>query len=206
MTRPLLITDCDEVLLHMVGHFADWLGDAHDIDFAIEGGDFANALTRRHDGRTVAKEEVWPLLNGFFRGEMHRQTLVPGAKEALAAIGQRADIVVLTNILDEHREGRAAQLRAFGIDHRVMCNQGGKGTPVKALIAEYMPSVAVFVDDLPVHHASVAKDAPDVWRLHMISEPRLADAIPPAPAAQARIDDWSEAREWIEARFDGVPL
>ena len=28
MNRPLLITDCDEVLLHMVSHFDDWLGEA----------------------------------------------------------------------------------------------------------------------------------------------------------------------------------
>ena len=41
--RPLLITDCDEVLLHMVAHFQDWLGEAHAIDFAFETGDFAGA-------------------------------------------------------------------------------------------------------------------------------------------------------------------
>ena len=35
MSRPLLITDCDEVLLHMVSHFADWLDEAHDIDFGL---------------------------------------------------------------------------------------------------------------------------------------------------------------------------
>ena len=29
MSRPLLISDCDEVLLHMVAHFADWLDEAH---------------------------------------------------------------------------------------------------------------------------------------------------------------------------------
>ena len=34
MGRPLLLTDCDEVLLHMVAHFQDWLGEAHAIDFA----------------------------------------------------------------------------------------------------------------------------------------------------------------------------
>ena len=27
MNRPILITDCDEVLLHMVRHFSDWLGE-----------------------------------------------------------------------------------------------------------------------------------------------------------------------------------
>ena len=73
MNRPILITDCDEVLLHMVAHFQDWLGEEHDIDFAFETGDFAEALTYRHNGETVAHDRVWPLLTDFFRGEMHRQ-------------------------------------------------------------------------------------------------------------------------------------
>ena len=41
--KPLLITDCDEVLLHMVRHFGSWLDEAHDIEFAPTGGDFANS-------------------------------------------------------------------------------------------------------------------------------------------------------------------
>jgi hypothetical protein len=61
--------------------------------------------------------------------------------------------------------------------------------------------VAVFVDDLAVHHESVAKQAPYVHRLHMIAEPNLAPDVPPAPHAHARIDDWREARDWIAARF-----
>ncbi|HEX8442082.1 MAG TPA: HAD family hydrolase, partial [Allosphingosinicella sp.] len=64
---------------------------------------------------------------------------------------------------------------------------------------------AVFVDDLAVHHESVAKHAPQVWRLHMIAEPRVAPHIPPAPHAHARIDDWGEAVGWIEARFAEGP-
>ena len=28
MNRPLLVTDCDEVLLHMVSHFSDWVAEA----------------------------------------------------------------------------------------------------------------------------------------------------------------------------------
>ena len=40
----------------------------------------------------------------------------------------------------------------------------------------------------------------------MIAEPMVADMTPPAPAAHARIDDWVEARGWIAARFDGIPL
>ena len=69
------------------------------------------------------------------------------------------------------------------------------------LIEEMQPSATVFVDDLAVHHESVAKHAPDVWRLHMIAEPRLAAHTPPAPHAHARIDDWGEALPWILARL-----
>ena len=45
MKRPLLITDCDEVLLHMVSHFDAWLGEAHGIRFAFETGNFGVAMT-----------------------------------------------------------------------------------------------------------------------------------------------------------------
>jgi hypothetical protein len=200
MTKSLLICDCDEVLLHMVRHFGTWLRESHDIAFAPDGGDFAHSMTRA-DGSRPTPEEMWGLLGGFFPGEMHRQTLVPHAREALAALSETADIVILTNLSDACRTARIDQLTAFGIDHRVECNQGGKGDPVARLVAEHRASVTVFVDDLAVHHDSVARHAPHVHRLQMVSEPSLAPPVAAAPAAHARIDDWQEARGWIAARF-----
>ena len=200
MTRPLLITDCDEVLVHMVRHFADWLGEAHEVDFSFGSWELAKNM-RRRSGEALSQEEMWSFLHGFFPQQMHRQTIVPHAREAIAALSELADVVILTNLQDQCQTHRVEQLAAFGIEHRVVCNQGGKGAPVAALVAEYAPSVTVFVDDLPVHHQSVADHAPGVWRLHMVSEPQLAAGIAPAPAAHARIDDWQEARAWIEARF-----
>jgi hypothetical protein len=202
MKRPLLITDCDEVLLHMIAHFGSWLGEAREIDFSPESGEFSNAMRRRSDGSVLTHDETWPLLDDFFATEMHRQTLVPHALDALERIGQVADIVILTNLGEHCHAGRVAQLDAVGIRHRVVCNQGGKGRPVADLVAEYAPSATVFVDDLPQHHASVAHRAPDVWRLHMVAEPTIAPHIPPAPAAHARIDDWANAVDWVLGRFD----
>lgn len=205
MSRPLLITDCDEVLLHMVRHFGVWLRESHDIDFDYRGLDMFNAMTRAN-GERPSTEEMWGFLGGFFPAEMERQTLVPHAREALAALSEVADIVVLTNLQDHVREARIEQLDRFGIRHRVVTNQGGKGDPVGRLVAEYGASVAVFVDDLAVHHESVAKQAPYVHRLHMIAEPDLAPNVPPAPHANARIDDWRQAQAWIADRFAaGLP-
>ncbi|MFW2829153.1 HAD family hydrolase [Sphingomonas sp. ID0503] len=200
MSRPLLITDCDEVLLHMISHFSSWLNDEHEIALEITRPDFVDAF-KRADGSVLAHGEIWPLFDSFFGTEMHRQTMIPHAGDALAAIGEVADIVVLTNLTEDCRFRRIDQLATLGVHHRVICNQGGKGPPVKRLLAEYQPSVAVFVDDLAGHHRSVAEDAPEVWRVHMIGEPDVAAVVPAAPAAHVRIDDWREAEGWILNRF-----
>ncbi|HEX8525458.1 HAD family hydrolase [Allosphingosinicella sp.] len=205
MSRPLLISDCDEVLLHMVVHFAEWIEEAHGYRFELESESFRDAIRDTATGEVVAPEKVWPLLDGFFDKQMHRQNLVPGAIEALAAIGEHADIVILTNLGDQHEAARIEQLARFEIRHRVLCNRGGKGAPVAELVAELGPSVAVFVDDLAVHHQSVAELAPQVWRLQMIAEPKVARHMPAAPHAHARIDHWGEAVDWIVARFHEGP-
>ncbi|WP_206518676.1 HAD family hydrolase [Stakelama tenebrarum] len=188
----------------MVRHFGDWLDEEHGIDFLMEGGDFSRAMRRRSDGSFVTGAEMPEMLGGFFPDQMHRQTLVPHVRDALEALSHIAEIVVLTNLQDHCREHRIAQLATHGIVHRVECNQGGKGDPVARLVAEHGDPVTVFVDDLAVHHQSVADHAPHVHRLHMVAEPALARHVPPAPAAHARIDDWHEAKDWIAARFDNA--
>ena len=128
MNRPLLISDCDEVLLHMVAHFADWLDEEHQRPFRPRKRRFRRSVYAQSGGAAIAAGDVWPLLNGFFRGEMHRQTLVPGALEALGRIGEIADIVILTNLGDEAHPWRVAQLAAHGIPHEVVCNRGARAS------------------------------------------------------------------------------
>jgi hypothetical protein len=206
MTKPLLITDCDEVLLHMIAHFRDWIGEAHQLDMALNNPHFSGAIQRQGCGTLLPDEQLWPLLDGFFETQMARQTLVPHAAEALARIAHFADIVILTNIGDYCHANRVAQLDRHGINHRVITNQGGKGPAVVKLLDEYQPSVAVFVDDLPTHHRSVDECAEQVWRLHMVAEPELAVHVAPAAQAHARIDNWVEAVEWVEAKLlSGLP-
>ena len=206
LSRPLVITDCDEVLMHMVVPFAEWVDEAHGVLFRMEDASFAGALKRKECGTPLEAAEVWPLLDGFFRTEMGRQTEIPGAIGAMAAIAEHADIVVLTNVGPEHQAARSEQLAALGLHAPMIGSRGGKGEPVRALIAERRPPVVVFVDDLPNHHHSVALEAPDVWRLHFVGEPAIADKVRPAKYAHARIDDWKAAQDWILARLtENIP-
>ena len=185
--RPLIITDCDEVLLHMLVPFREWLNDLHQLDLIIGHEDFSEAIRRKDSGDPVEREHVWELLRGFFATEMHRQTPIAGALDALARLSEIADIEVLTNITEEDHARREAQLRQWGVSHKVHWNQGGKGRPLARIVAERQPGVSVFIDDLAQHHASVAKHAPATWRLHMMGEPEVAPHISPAPDAHARI-------------------
>jgi hypothetical protein len=203
MSRPLLISDCDEVLLHMIVPFRDWLDEAHHIHFDLVHGDWGEALRHKHDGTVVERGQVWDLLNGFFDTEMGRQQAIDGAVDAINRLREHADVVILTNLLDHRAAPRMAQLQAVGINAPVYTNQGGKGEALGRILEEYNPSVAVFVDDLGHQHDSVGEHHPDVWRLHFVGEPLLWERVNSSKAAHARLDRWADAEGWIRDRLIG---
>jgi FMN phosphatase YigB (HAD superfamily) len=206
LSKPLIISDCDEVILHMVAPFRDWLDEAHDIRFAMEGSDFSRALTQQATGELVEGPEIWRLLNLFFDTEMHRQQPIAGAVAGIKQLGEHADVVILTNLGDHRQLTRAKQLSDVGIEARVFTNQGPKGPALQAILDEYQPTHAIFIDDLPQHHGSVAEVAPHVSRLHLCGEPLLAPHIACAHQlghAHARIDDWDTALPWLLGRLNG---
>lgn len=196
-SRPLLVTDCDEVILHMIVPFGQWLGEVHAIDVNLAADELTDMLTHRDTGDKVDQLKIWPLFEAFFEGEMHRQYPFPGAVEGLQRIAQVADVVVLTNTGAAFEVHRTQQLAGHGLPFRVVANSGSKGIPLAALIAEYHPTVVLFIDDLPQHIKGAAEHAPQCWRLHMVGEPAMAGRIKPSRHAHARIDHWSQATPYI---------
>ncbi|MGL5838565.1 MAG: HAD family hydrolase [Sphingorhabdus sp.] len=199
--RPLLISDCDEVLLHMVVPFQRWLDEAHHIHFDLLNSDWGEALRHKHDGTLVERGMVWDLLNGFFTTEMHRQQPIEGAVASLNRLSEIADVVILTNLMNHHNASRAEQLRAVGIEAPVYTNQGGKGVLLAELLEKYRPSVAVFVDDLDHQHESVAATVPHVWRLHFVGEPVLWPRVKASVHAHQKLTTWREAEKWISEKL-----
>lgn len=205
MTRPLIISDCDEVLLHMVAPFKHWLETTQGVDFHLEGHNFAQALRWQDSGEVLAPADIWRMLGRFFDTQMDAQTPIAGAVEGINTLAEKAEVVILTNLVDERRDKRAAQLAAVGINARVYTNQGPKGPALQAILAEYAPSKALFIDDLAQHHASVAEITPHVTRLHLCGEPMIAHAIDcahKAGHAHSRIDRWDEALPWLLERLE----
>ena len=204
MTRPLIISDCDEVLLHMIVPFGQWLDETQDVSFKLIGNDFSSAIRDKVSGEPVPAEEIWRLLGAFFDGEMHRQSPILGAVGAMNTLKEHADVVVLTNLADRHNAARTKQLADHGIEVRVFTNQGPKGPALQAILDEYKPSHAVFIDDLAQHHGSAAEMVPQIDRLHLCGEPTLAPHITcgfKAGHAHARIDTWEHALPWLLGRL-----
>ena len=206
--RPLIVCDCDEVLLHMVAPFRDWLAETQGVTFAMQSSNFAEAMRWTASGEAVEPAEIWRLLRAFFETEMHRQMPIDGAVEAMRALAGRAAVVVLPNLLDAHRDLRQAQMDDHGIAARVYTNQGPKGPALQAIIDEFRPTHTVFIDDLPQHHQS-ARDtvspSDTITTLHLCGEPMLAPHIAcahEAGHADARIDTWAEALPWLLDRID----
>ena len=200
--RPLLVTDCDEVILHMIVPFAEWLDEIHAINVDFGTQELSDMLTHRDTGDKVDREKIWPLFEQFFGHEMHRQQPFPDAVESLQRIAEQADIVVLTNIGAAYHDHRRDQLERLGLPFRVIANQGSKGPPLAALIEEMRPSVTIFIDDLSVHIGGAAEYAPTCWRLQMVGEPKMAVRTKGSSHAHARIDNWADALPWILERFE----
>ncbi len=205
MNRPLIISDCDEVLLHMVAPFRDWLGEEHEVDFVMEGADFSSAMRWRESGEVLEQKDIWKYLGLFFDTEMGRQKPIEGAIQGLNALSKHADIVILTNLTDERQEHRKEQLLDHGLSAPVFTNQGPKGPALRAILDEYRPSTAIFIDDLPQHHHSARETIGDITTLHFCGEPLLAphiDCAYKAGHADARIDRWDEALPWLMGRLE----
>lgn len=205
MSRPLVISDCDEVILHMVAPFKEWLEETQGVDFSLESGNFGEALRWQQSGELLEADQIWKMLGGFFDTEMYRQMPIEGSIEALNTLGEYADLVVLTNLVDFRRDKRAEQLSNHGLHARVYTNQGPKGPALQKIIEEFEPSRALFIDDLPQHHQSVKEAVPEAVNLHFCGEPMIAgfiDCAHKAGHADARIDRWSEALPWLIERLE----
>ena len=201
--RPLLIVDADEVILRFVDGFDRFLrGGGLYLDlssYRLHGN-----VKRRDDDTAILDVEVTALLDEF-RRELDSLEIVDGAREALAALRPRLDIVMLTNISTAQAAPRVRNLTALGLDMPVVANSGLKGPAVKALAAR-AGRPAFFVDDIPQNLASAAEVAPEIFRIHLIGDERLKPLLPPAAHAHLRAESWAEAQRFIDEKLNEAGL
>jgi hypothetical protein len=197
--QPLVIVDADEVVLRFVDGFDRYL---RRLGLFLDLGSYRlhGNVKRIDDHAVVLDVEVTALLEEF-RSDLDWLEPVAGACEALAALGTRAQIVILTNITPAQARPRARNLSNLRIECPLVANSGPKGPAVRHL-ANHVSATVFFIDDIPGHLSSVAEVAPNVVRIHLVGDERLRPLLPPARDAHLHAADWSAARRFIEERLE----
>ncbi|HTW35873.1 MAG TPA: hypothetical protein VMD53_14740 [Rhizomicrobium sp.] len=196
--RPLLIVDADEVLLAFARGFDRFLNERGCyldlVSYRLHGN-----VRRRKDDTPLIDIEVTGLLDEF-RSDLDWLEPIDGACETIAALREAMAIVVVSNVSPGQAPARLKNLRNLGLIAPLLANSGPKGPAVKTL-AKRAGKPVFFVDDVPMHHASVAELAPDVVRIHFVGDDRLKALMPPSLHAHLRADHWRDIDAFIRAQL-----
>ena len=195
--KPLIISDADEVLLRFMErleHFLEQQGLWIDLQSYNLNDNIRNRVTNE-------PVQLPNLIDDFFVSETRHIAPTPDAGDALARLSARAQILVLTNLPMHAKQARADNLAAHGMDYPLLVGSGLKGPMVAEIIGQHTPPI-FFLDDIAYRIDSVAEHTPHVSRIHFVADPRLAQLASPAKNADARIDIWNEAHDWISTKLD----
>jgi hypothetical protein len=199
--RPLVVVDVDEVVLCFVGPLERCLcASGHRFtpaSYAITGNVF-----RAGSNQPITADEVRRLIDAFYDSDGASQPAVEGAVDGLRRLAETCDVRLLSNLPGRHAEARRARLAALGLDLPLAVNEGPKGPAVAALAGPDPEARGViFVDDGPVHLASVRDRVPGVRLVQFVDDVRFFAMAPEVPGV------WLKTRSWAEvvARIEALP-
>ncbi len=154
----MLICDVDEVVVHFLKGLEAYLDERglwlDPASFALNGN-----IRYKAGNAPLPGSELGRLLMDFFAARTRHLAAIDGAVDALTTLSEHADIVMLTNLPDDFRADRIANLAGHGIAFPVVTNEGPKGPAVSAIAAGRRAPV-VFIDDNHGYLASARDHEP----------------------------------------------
>lgn len=195
--RPLLILDVDDVVLEFIRPFPNFL-KARGFGLTMASFRLTGNIAEQATGRLVEQAEVTALLDDFFHTQADWQSITDGAAEALSALGDRAEIVMLTAMPHKHRAARRAHLDALGLNYPLLTTEMAKGPAVAKLRGDKRRPIA-FVDDQPPNLVSARHSVADAHLFHLMADNSLREFLPPIPDDIIVVQDWPEAAPKIAA-------
>ena len=198
--RPLVICDVDEVVVHFTRDFEAYIA-AHGLwldpaSFALNGN-----VRHQHDHSPAADSVVMDVVSKFFTDRTLHQEPIDGAVDALLELGERANVVMLTNLPHSAGEDRRQNLARHGLPFPIVTNSGPKG-PAIAELVRLTQKPAVFIDDSPSFIASAYDHTPDVHLVHFLHDERFARHVERMDFVSLRTGRWDEAHSHIMALID----
>lgn len=195
MTRPLIICDVDEVVLHFVSPFSDFL-EKQGLHLIKRSYALSGNIVERRSGTPIAGKEIGTLVQAFFEAESHGQPRIAGASEALAELAEWADISFLTNFPDSLRDRREHNLAGHGMSYPLHTNSGPKGEAA-AELAKGRRGEIIFLDDIGSNLISVGEHVPSAALIQFIGDHTFFDLAPEVDGVDFRTKNWGAAKQYI---------
>jgi hypothetical protein len=188
-TKPLLISDVDEVIVHFIREFEEFIGKS---GLSIKPGNPAEPyhVFEIKTGQPIANTTTFDLVNEFFVQHTRGMKAIDGAVESLNALSKHATVVMLTNLPHFAGDDRRANLAMLGLDFPVITNSGPKGPALREIAARTNAPV-VFIDDSQHFIQSAFDHAPNVHLIHFLHDERFSKFVPELDFVSLRSDNWS---------------
>jgi hypothetical protein len=194
--RPLLICDVDEVIVHFVREFEEFLADQQ-LVFNIRGFHLADDSVTARDGKPLGIDEILAHITRFFAERTATMKPIEGAIGAINQISREAQVVFLTNLPAEAGDDRRKNLRSMGLLAPVVTNTGPKGPAIRELASRVSAPIA-FVDDSPGFIQSSFEYAPHVKTVHFLHDERFHPHAPNFDFLGLRSDNWTDTHAYLQ--------
>lgn len=197
ITRPLLVCDVDEVILHLVAPFEQLLNEGG-MELRKKLVKLNGNVFHKSDGREAKQEDIWGVLNQLFEQQIERQTIVDGAVSILAELSNDIDIVLLTNLPHKYGDLRRSYLCEAGIPYPLVTNSGVKG-PAMRWLGQQNHLKTAFMDDTFHHLESVSEHTPETFLIHFMADDEFRNITKPLDPPILSTGNWREAGDAVRS-------
>ena len=197
----MLICDVDEVVLHFVAPFVDFLkgknAQLNKKSFKLSGN-----IIDLTTGQAYSMEQSGELIQEFHAISVDQQDAVEGAVEGLQQLSEIYEVVFLTNVAATLTQRRSAHLTSIGAPYPVLQNEGSKADMVHVLSKDLTAPI-VFIDDLPPHHHAVKAMVPRVNCIHFMADETFRSIVSFDNEIAKKTESWSEIVDHCKAIAHG---
>ncbi|MEP1443578.1 MAG: hypothetical protein ABJK39_11280 [Hyphomicrobiales bacterium] len=194
--KPLLICDVDEVILHFVAPFEEFLA-SRNAQLKKQSFKLSGNIIDLASGSAYSMKESGELIQEFHNISVDQQSPVDGAIAGLKRLSETYAIVFLTNVAATLTERRREHLASIGAPYPVLQNEGSKANMVQTL-AKDLTAPIVFIDDLPPHHLAVKAAEPRVNCIHFMADDTYRSIVTFDAEIGKKTESWSEIIDHCE--------
>jgi FMN phosphatase YigB (HAD superfamily) len=192
---PLVISDVDDVVVHFLKAFEEYL-HRHDLWLDAASLALTGNIKRKSNALPITVEEVEHLIDRFFIDMTLHMEPIDQAVDMLNEIGNHANVVLLTNAPHGVADDRRNNLLRHGLPFPVITNSGPKGPAIRHLTS-LTQQPAVFIDDSPSFLRSAFEWAPEIKLVHFMQDLRFRRYIKEMDFVHLHTSSWQEAGPFI---------